>query len=153
RFRIDFDANGMKFTFVWVFAGDKGWIKINEDTTDLNEDDVAEAKEEMYAGRVERLVPLIRDKGFELSPLGEIRIEEHPAIGIRVSHKGHRDINLFFDKQTGLLRKEERTVKDRMLGGRERTQETLYSEYKDLGGIQHPTKVFIKRDGEKHVES
>ena len=152
RFQIDFEANAMKFTFLFVFDGKKGWMKINDDTMELDEDAVAEAKEDLHAGRVETLVPLLKDKGFELSPLGESKVLDHAAVGVRVTHKGHRDINLFFDKKTGLLLKNERMIKDQMMGGKERTQETLHSDYKDVNGVKHPMKLVIKRDGEKHVE-
>jgi outer membrane lipoprotein-sorting protein len=152
RVQINFEINAMKITFVMVFDGKKGWRKINEDTMELNEDEVAEGKEDQYAGQVDMLIPLIKDKGFELSPLGESKVEDKAAVGIRVAHKGHRDINLFFDKKTGLLLKSERTIKDQQMGGKERMQESLHSDYKDIGGIQHPMKVLIKRDGEKYVE-
>jgi outer membrane lipoprotein-sorting protein len=153
RFQIDSEANGMKFTFLWVFDGKKGWMKVGDNTMELSEEDIAEAKEDLYAGRVEMLLPLVKDKGFELSPLGEVKVEDQVAVGVRVAHKGHRDINLYFDKKTGLLLKSERTVKDQMMGGKERMQETLHSDYKDVGGVQHAMKAVIKRDGEKYVES
>lgn len=153
RFRIEFEANAMKFTYLFVFAGDKGWIKLNDQTTELNEAGVAEAKEDMYAGQVERLVPLLRDKDFQLSPLGEVKIDDHPAVGVRVAHQGHRDIKLFFDKQTGLLLKSERTIKDETMGGKERVQETAYGDYRSIDGVQYPMKLVVKRDGDKYVES
>jgi len=153
RVQINFEVNAMKITFLIVMDGKKGWRKINDDTMEMNEDEVAEIKEDLHAARVEALVPLIKDKGFELSPLGEAKVDDHADVGVRVAHKGHRDINLFFDKKTGLVLKSERTVKDHMMGGKERMQETLHSDYKDIGGVQHPMKVVIKRDGEKYVES
>jgi hypothetical protein len=153
RFQMDFEVNAMKFTFVWVFDGKKGWIKINDMTMDLGEDAVAEAKEDLYAGEVESLLPLVKDKGFELSPLGEAKVGDETAVGVRVSHKGHRDVNLFFDKKTRLLLKTERTIKDPQMGGKERTQETLHSDYKEFDGCKYATKIVIKRDGEKYVES
>jgi hypothetical protein len=152
RVQIGFDVNAMKITFVMVCDGKKGWRKINDDTMDVSEEELAEMNEDQYAGRVEMLVPLMKDKGFELSPLGESKVDDHAAVGIRVAHKGHRDINLFFDKKTGLLLKSERSVKDHMLGGKERMQETLHADYKDVDGIQQATKVTIKRDGEKYVD-
>ena len=152
RFQINFEANGMKLAFVFVFDGKQGWLKINDNTIELDEDAVAEAKEDFHAGRVETLVPLLKDKGFELSPLGDSKVGDHETVGVRVAHKGHRDINLFFDKKTGLLLKNERTIKDQMLGGQERRQETLHSDYKDVDGVKQPMTLVIKRDGEKHVE-
>src|SRR5947209_9350074 len=92
RFRMEFEAGGMKINVAIVFDGKKSWRKVNDDTTELDKDAVAEAKEDMYAGRVESLVPLLEEKGFELSTVGEVKVEDKPAIGVRVSHKGHRDV-------------------------------------------------------------
>jgi hypothetical protein len=152
RLQMEFEVNSMKFTFLLVYDGKKGWTKINDATTEMNEDALAEAKEDVYANRVVTLAPLVKEKGFELSPLGEIKVEGREAVGVRVSHKDHRDVNLFFDKKTGLLLKNERTIKDQMAGGKEKTQETLYDNYKEVGGVQRPMKLAVKRDGEKHVE-
>jgi hypothetical protein len=155
RFRVqmEIDANGTKFVFIEILDGDKGYRKVGDmATTELDKEQLAEAIENAYAGRVEALVPLIKDKGFELSPLGEVKVEDRAAVGVRVSHKGHRDINLFFDKTTGLLVKSERTVKDLMMGGKEFAQEELPSDYKDVGGVKHPMKIVIKRDGKDFVD-
>jgi hypothetical protein len=153
RFRMEFDSNGMKINVAIVFDGKKSWRKVNDMVTELGKDDIAESKEDMYAGHVEALVTLLEDKGFELSTVGEVKVEDKPAVGIRVSHKGHRDINLFFDKKSGLLVKSERMIKDQMQGGKERTQERFFSDYKEIAGAKRAMKVAIKRDGDKFVES
>src|SRR5262249_39474359 len=108
---IEADAGGQKVRFVPVLNGDKGWIKINDDTMDLEKEDLAEVKEEAYAGWVTTLLPL-RDRAFTLAPVGEVNIDKRPAQGVKVSSKGHRDVNLYFDKETGLLVKTETRVKD-----------------------------------------
>jgi outer membrane lipoprotein-sorting protein len=153
RFQMDFEVNGMKINFTFVFDGKKGWTKINDKTTAMDKEALAEAREDMYAGRVEALIPLVKAKGYELSPVGEVKVGDHDAVGIRVSHKGHRDINLFFDKKTGLLLKSERTIKDQMMGGKEMSQERLLSDYKEVDGVKRAMKVVIKRDGKKFVVS
>ena len=98
------------------------------------------SKEASYARWAGSLVPLL-NKGFQLASLGEIKVDGKLAIGVRVSHKGHRDINLFFDKDKGLLVKSEMTVKDPMAGGKEVTQETLYSDYKEVSGVKRPSNL------------
>jgi hypothetical protein len=150
RLQIDSSANGMKFTLVMVFDGKQGWTKFNDQTTEMDKDTVEETKESMYAGAVEALTPLLKDKDFELAPVGEVKVGEHETVGVRVAHKGHRDVNLFFDKKTGLLVKSERRIKDQMAGGQEMTEERLLDDYKDVAGIKHPTKVVVKRDGKDY---
>ena len=151
HFQMDFEANAMKFNMVYVFNGKKGWIKLNDQRNALDKDAVAEAREDMYAGHVEALVPLLKGKGFEFSPVGEVKVGEQAAVGIRVSHKGHRDINLFFDKKTGLLLKSERIIKAVMMGGKELTQERIFSDYKEIDGVKRAMKFLLNRDGKKYV--
>jgi hypothetical protein len=153
RIKMEGEVGGNKFTFIQVVNGDKGWRKVNDDTMDLSKEEVAEVREELYADEVERLAPLLKGKGFELSSLGEAKVGGKPAVGVRVTHKGQRDVSLYFDKTSGLLVKSERTVKDLMAGGTEVKQETLFSGYKDVDGVQYPTKLVISRDGKKYVEA
>jgi hypothetical protein len=153
RMTMDFEAGGMKIAVNVVCDGKKGWTKVNDAVTEMDEEGLAELKEETYAGRVQTLVPLIKDKGFELATLGDVKVGDLPAVGVRVSHKGHRDVNLFFDKKSGLLLKIERTVKDQQQGGKERKQESFFSDYKEVDGVQHPMKLVLNRDGEKYVDA
>jgi hypothetical protein len=149
RMEITVDVMGTEFKFVRVLNGNKGWTQMMGQTTALDKDAVTEAKEEIYAGRVNRLVGLL-GKDFKLEPVGEVKVGDRPAIGVKVSHKGHRDINLFFDKKTNLLLKAERPAKDPM-SGQEFTQTTLYAGYKETDGIKTAHKVTVLRDGKKYV--
>src|SRR5262249_34418538 len=101
-------------------------------------------------GWVSSLTPL-KDPGFMLAPAGEIQVEGRPALGVRVSHAGHRDVTLYFDKETHLLAQAEHQVKDE--GGPEEMQETVYADYKEIEGMKHAMKLTIKRAGKLYVES
>jgi hypothetical protein len=116
---------------------------------DMDKDKLMEEKESSYGRWVANVMPL-KDKAFTLAPLGETKVDKTDAIGIKVSHKGYRDINLFFDKKTHLLLKSETRVKDD--SGKEVTQEAYFSDYKDVEGIKHATKIVIKRDGAEFLE-
>jgi len=144
------EVMGQTFKFVRVVNGNKGWTRTMDTTKEMDKEELAEAKEELYARGVSNLVDL-KDKGFTLAPLGEVKVGKRDAVGIRVSHKGQRDINLFFDKKTHMLLKSERRVKDAM-GGGEVTAEEFFDEYKEVGGIQHAHKISILHDGKKFVE-
>jgi outer membrane lipoprotein-sorting protein len=153
KMRIKIEGTGkVKFTFLQVVNGEKVWRKINNDKFPVDKEEAAEARESVYAGHVAALLPL-KDKSYQLAPLGEVKVGGKPALGVRVSHKGHRDVNLFFDKENGLLVKTETVVKDPMQGNKELTQETLYSDFKAAKGMQIPRKVIINRDGKKYIES
>jgi hypothetical protein len=150
RMEITIDVMGMEFKFLRVVNGDKGWTHMMGQTTAMDKEALAEAKEELYAAGVKRLA-VLRDKGFKLEPLGEVKVGDRAAVGVKVAHKGHRDINLFFDKKTGLLVKSERPAKDPM-AGTEFTQTELYDDYKEVDGIKHAGKLTILRDGKKFVD-
>jgi hypothetical protein len=139
--------------FIIVLDGDKGWLKAgNSDTTDLDKERMAEQKEEQYAGWAATLLPLKR-KGFTLTSLGEAKVNDRPAVGVKVSHEGHRDVKLFFDKDTGLLTRSEQTVKPEDADGKEVKQDVLYKDYKDIAGAKFPMKIILHRDGKKFVEA
>ena len=149
---VSIEANGMKFTFAQVLNGDKGWTSIAGKTDDMDKEAVEEGKEVMYAGRVTQLAPLVKEKGFTFAALGDMKIGDHETVGVKVSSKDHRDVNLYFDKKTNLLVKSESNVKDLMAGGKEVNQETYYEDYKEVDGIQRAGKIVIKREGKDYVD-
>jgi outer membrane lipoprotein-sorting protein len=153
KLRFQFES-GMNFTLVRVVNGDKVWMKIaGQETSAVDDkDEIAEAKEGAYAGWIATLLPL-KEKDFTLTALGEVKVEDKPAVGVRVSHKSHRDVNLFFDKEKGWLVKTETVVKDLMGGGQEVTQETIFSDHKEVGGAKRAMKIVINRGGKKYVDA
>lgn len=148
RAQLEVEINGQKLHLVSVMNRDKGWIKLNDKTMPMDKDKLAEAKEEAYAGWVESLLPL-RDKQFTLSLLGEVKVKDKNALGVRVSSKGHRDINLYFDKTTYQVLKTERIVKDD--SGQEVTHETI-PEVKLNPGAAPTIRLTVRRDGKLHLE-
>jgi hypothetical protein len=148
---IEGNVNNMNFSFTFVVNGDKGWAKLGDNTEEMAADRLKETKEEMYAGWVTRLLP-VKDKAFTLAPLGEVKVGDRPALGVKISHKGHRDINVYFDKETSLLVKSEATVKDDQ-SDKEVSQEVVFSKHKEIDGVKVPMKVDIKRDGKRYVEA
>lgn len=151
RIEIYSKIGGQEFTYLQVIDGDKGWMKVGDMTTKLNKDMLAEAKEQLNTENITQLVCL-KDKSYELSPLGEVKVGDRPALGVRVQHKGYRDVNLFFDKEKGLLVKMETRGKD-LMRGEEYTGTTKYSDYKKVRGVMVPHKIALQRDGKPFVES
>jgi hypothetical protein len=150
RIDIEVDVNGQKFPVVILFVGDKGWTKLGKDTTEFDKDQVAESKEQAFAGWVETLAPL-KDKQFKLATIGESEVEKETVLGVKVSSKGHRDVDLYFSKKTGLLMKSETIVKEEG-SGKEVTQESFFSDYKEVQGIQQAHKFVVKRAGKLFME-
>jgi hypothetical protein len=134
---------------VAVINGDKGWVKVKEMVREAPEGVLPMMKSGLYALQMVHLLPDLKGKEFTLSDLGDVKVGDKPALGIGVSHKDHKDVSLFFDKETGLPAKSEVRVSDP--SGKEITIEYLYSDYKDADGIKHPMKITIKVDGKEFV--
>jgi hypothetical protein len=145
------DVMGMPVKIIVGFDGTKAWLNVNGKDIDMMLDKLADLmNEQVYLSEVTRLTSL-KDKKFELSSLGEVKVQEKPAIGIRVVNKGHKDINLFFDKETGLLVKfEHRTVDFNTQ--QEVNEERIITEFQDKDGAKEPKKAIINRDGKKYID-
>jgi hypothetical protein len=154
KFTLEMTIQDKPAKVVEVVNGNKGWVKIQDtETMEMKKDQLDEEREQMYAGWVATLAPLARGKDFKLSPLGDVKVDGKDAVGVKVEHKGHRDVNLFFDKKSGLLVKSESVIKDMEAGGKEMTQDTLYRKYKAVEGLKQPTDILISRDGKRYVEA
>ena len=151
KMEIDMDIMGNAFKFVQVLDGDKAWQVAMGTTDEVTGDKLAALKFEAYVSRVETLAPLLTEQEFTLSSLGEAKVAEKPALGVKVSCKGQKDVNLYFDKDTGLLVKTERRALDPM--EQEVTAETIYSDYKELEGLKHAMKFEIRHEGKKFLDS
>jgi hypothetical protein len=147
---MELDAMGQKLTFTMVYDGGKGWIKVNDMKMDMDKERLDEQREALNSMQVTKLVPL-KGQDYKLSLLGETKVDDRPAVGVKTARTGYRDVNLYFDKGTGLLAKSEMRVKDDQQG-QEVTQETLYGGYKDIDGVKVPTRITLKRDGKLYVE-
>jgi hypothetical protein len=146
RFEMSLTVMGTGLKIKTVVKGDKGWVALNDTVMEMSKEQVAEPREQMHVAAVTRLVAL-RGRDYKLSPLGEAKVEGKDAVGVRAEHEGRRDVSLFFDKNTGLLLKTETRGKDPMAGDSEFTAETLYGDYKKVGGFPVAHKVTVKRDG------
>jgi hypothetical protein len=149
KLSVDLEINNMNFAFVQVFDGKKGWQGITGMIKEFDADEVKEAKEQAHVEEVESLI-VLKDKSYKLSALGEAKVGDHDAVGIQVTKKGRRDVNLFFDKKTHLLLKAEYRALDP--SKQEVTQEKLFLDYKDVGGLKSPGRMVVNNDGKKFLE-
>jgi hypothetical protein len=137
--------------YVQILNGDKAWMKLGELSRECAKEEVTEMKEFLNAACIARLSVLAGEE-YKLSPLEEQSIDGHPAIGMRVARKGFRDVDLYFDKENGLLLKMQSRVRDSLRGGLECTSETLYSDYREVDGLMTAYKSTIKYDGKVYNE-
>jgi hypothetical protein len=152
---VTLTLNGRKVTLVQLLNGDKAQVLQDGQPLKVTAAAEAEMRETMHLNRCTRLVPLLKEKGFELTMLPEAKVNEQPANVVKVALKGFKDLTLYFDKGTDLLVKSEHMHDDAKEGQdrKEVKQEEYYSKFKDLGGgYTRPLHMAVYRDGKKVVE-
>jgi hypothetical protein len=147
----EIDINGQKVKVISTFDGSKASITANGQAVDVTDKIMEEFKEGSYAMKVGRLTNLLTDKSLQLSLLGESRVEDRPAVGVKIASKDHRDINLYFDKESGVLLKVQ-TRKNDLQTMQEVDEERIIKEYQDIEGQKVPKKVLVNHDGKKYLE-
>jgi hypothetical protein len=149
RQSVESEADGMKFHSVKVIAGDKGWLRVNDSVEELDKEALTWDRDQLYAAWIATLLPL-KDKEFVLTPLGESKVGERAAVGVKVTHADRPDVTLAFDKEKGWLLRVEVVAQVRNARVR---QEIVYDDYQDMGGMKRPKKSIVRRDGKLLVES
>jgi hypothetical protein len=133
-----------------VFEGTHGSVKLGDRTDVLSAEVVKFLTEEMYLLRVTSLLPL-RESGSNLTDLGSSTIDGRTVDGIKVSRDRHEDVQLYFDRDGGLLYKLVTRETDSKTGKLLDRQE-VNSEYRDVGGLKVATHVTKTIDGKPYAE-
>jgi hypothetical protein len=148
EFKGDFGGNEVKG--VTVMDGDKAWRKFADMLSKLEDDQLANQKRAVYLSVVPAIIIPLKGKDFKVESTKEDKVDNKPAIALKIVGPDKKDFELFFDKESGLPVKMLATVAG--LQGDEFTQETTYGKYKEFDGIKHATKVENKRNGEKFID-
>jgi hypothetical protein len=148
---LNLDINGNTIEVISVFNGKKLWVSAMGQTKEIDDEKIinsarSELQSEVSAGFSDYLKP-----PYELSAIGEVKINKKAAIGIRVSKKGQKDISYFFDKKTHLLVKMEMQIIDAETGN-EVTQEKIIHDYQEKNGLKVAKRVEILRDGKAFLD-
>jgi hypothetical protein len=148
---MDLSVMGQQIGVVSVFDGKQGWIKANGKEIKVENEILNEFKEAAYAMSLAQGL-FLKDKGVKLSLLGEVQVKGRPTVGIKVSKEGHKELDFYFDKATGLIAKLERRARD-FQAGQEVTEERIITEYQDVEGRKVAKKVEVLRDGKSFLEA
>jgi hypothetical protein len=153
KLKVNFEikAGGDTIKLVQVVNKDRGWSKINDTVAKMSKDELAEVRKDLHVTTVTTQLTTLLTKEYTLATLGDVKVGDKPAIGIRVSRKGFRDVNLYFDKKTLLLARAEYRAKDDE--GNEVTQATYYSDYEDVSGVKVAHRIRIKRDDKDYLDA
>jgi len=150
RFRANIDLGGgqERISSIVVVNGDKGWQNTGGATAELPKERVDELKEEAFVSFLTTLVPLKKDN-VDLGVVPDANVNGQPASGIKATVRGHGEVDLYFDKRSGLLTKVERKQRE---FGRTITKEIVFADHRDFQGAKLPTKQTELNDGKKFME-
>jgi hypothetical protein len=147
EFEGDFDGNPIKG--VTVLDADKGWRKIGDDASKLEDDALANEKRVVYLQIVGQSPAYLKGEGFKIESAEEAKVDGKPATQLKVTGPDGKEFEISFDKASGLPVKLSATVAD--FQGEEYKQDTQFSDYKEFAGIKRASKVENKRNGKKFV--
>jgi len=148
RFRLDLMTVDKSLRVLSVLNVDRAWRASNGMAVELSKDALQELQEEGYVELLATLVPLKKDV-FDLAPIEGKMVNDKPTLGIKVSHKGQADTQLYFDKESGLLVKIERRTRT---GGILLDKEYILADFKEFNGVRLPTRRTEFLSGKKAAE-
>jgi hypothetical protein len=155
KYTLDLNLAGAPMGFTMVLTGDKGWRNFGGMIEDLDPVSLAEMKRSRHYDRVTSLLPLLKDPSYMLSPIPEIKVQNKPAVGVKVAFKGQPDVHLYFDKESGLLIKTAYRYKQGP-ADKETLQESTYSDYRSPNFTAEDeallNKAKLKTDGPSLLE-
>ena len=151
---LNLDVMGQNVVQVVGFDGTNVWITTNGTETPLTDkmkEDINKGiKEQLYMGKLARYA-FLNDKSVQTSALGEVKVENKPAVGVRISSKDHKDVNVYFDKESGLLVKIEHQTTD-VMTGTDVSEERVITEFQEFEGLKVAKKAVITKDGKKFMD-
>ncbi|HEV8130959.1 MAG TPA: hypothetical protein VGQ81_06890 [Acidobacteriota bacterium] len=165
--RTEDQLSGTKSSRLMVIDRGRGWMQMNGKTQTMEQEFLDHELEQFYLYYLMRLAPL-RDKAFHVSLLHQIGKENLETVivgatkselssfhlnplGLHISHAGHQDVELFFDRLTGLLVKAI-TRRTDPTSGKEVRQELLLTNYTLEKGVRWPRKLTIFWDNRPYFE-
>jgi hypothetical protein len=143
-------AGGQKLRVLLVVNGDRAWQSAGGAAVEVGAERLKELREDAHARRLTTLLPLKNDSSLRLAPLPEVKVDGEPALGVRVTVRGHAEVSLYFDKKSRLLVRAARQATE---AGETATREETYSGYKEFDGVKLPTKVIQTVGGKKLSET
>jgi hypothetical protein len=154
NWQLNAEVNGRAIGLAVVFNGEKGWLKPDNAPAaqEFPKPYVPLFRADLRAVRLaQHLLPLT-DKAYRLSHLGELKVGDRPAVGVKVSHKDWPDVDLLFDKETSLPVRAELRLKEGT-DGPEVVHSLTFDAYKEADGVKHFTKVALRRDDKLTLEA
>src|SRR5262249_18570203 len=116
RIESSMKVAGEDHSFMQVVNGSKGWMAIDGNDTEMPKEALTQARQQVHVRQLASLRAL-SGPGTKVTALGASKVEDTPVVGLHVVSDGFSDVNLYFDKDSGLLVKLETKGIDPMGGG------------------------------------
>jgi outer membrane lipoprotein-sorting protein len=146
RVELEISKGGQNMQILLVMNGDQAWISQMGQVQDAPKEVVSALRQAFLAGRAATLLSLLKDKDTQLSPLGEVKVNDKTTLGLKVARKDFKEFDLYFDKESGLIVKCE--TKFMGPGNQEVDFEYVFSEPKEHGGLKHFSKMLLNHKSE-----
>jgi hypothetical protein len=143
------EVGGKKEKEVEVVNRGEGYAQRGGKTEEMSKEAMAQRKQAAHRMTTTYYFLPLKEKTCRLEAAGEAKVGDRAALVVKVSHPEQREFKIFLDKETGLLLKNEQRVVDRETG-KEVTQETFYSNHKEIDGIKRAMTIKIVRDGKPY---
>jgi outer membrane lipoprotein-sorting protein len=147
HYRAEFEgeSNGAPFRSVVVLNGKRGWRKLGENRSEMNDSAIARERRNIYLQIIPVTLLPLKTADFKLETVADEKVGDKPAAVIKVVGPDGKDFTIYFDKESGMPVKLVARVTG--FGGDEYSQETTFSNYKEFAGIKKATNFQSKRDG------
>jgi hypothetical protein len=147
---LKLEVMGQTIPIIQVYDGKKGWVSAMGEVKELEGDELKEMKDQAFGDYLDSIVPLKTDKKLKIEKIADEMVEGKAAVGLKISSEGHKEVKMFFDKESGLLVKAQKRTKDPAM--QEVNADVFYLAYKDVEGVKVAMKQLVKHDGKKFVE-
>jgi hypothetical protein len=134
---------------VTIVDGDKGWQQFRVQVHPIDAEGLVAEKRNIYLQVVPTLLVPLKSHAFKVEYSGEEPVNEKPAFVLKVTGPEGKNFLLYFDKDTFLPVKE--IARSVGADGKEKTEETKFGAYKELGGIKKATAVEIRSGPESVI--
>lgn len=131
---------------------DSAWLSTGDSVQKLTGRGLDSTLQQVRVAWAERLFPLT-DKAYELTAVDGIEVNGRATVGLRASHAKHRDVTLYFDRETYLLAKYETKVISPQHGPEPVLAEAVFEGHKSFGGVQIPSKFKLFYDEKLFVDA
>jgi hypothetical protein len=141
---------GKDFTMEYAVTNGSGWIRQNGgDPKEFKGEKVPLSRN--WNALLANLPSCLAD-GVKLEPGGKEKVEGRETVGVSASGEalGGKAV-LFFDSRTHLLTKSEKPMQH-PLSRKEVDAEVLFSDYKEISGVQYPQRIATYIDGKRVIE-